>query len=78
MMTCGKLDSQKLTGILFEKLFIHEHAIENLVHKMVAIFFRYTAHKKSMNAFACSGFDHNGAIISRGRCLKTLVYKSVK
>ena len=38
----------------------------------------YTAHEKFMNGFACRGFGSYGAIISTGRCPKTLEYKSTK
>ena len=39
---------------------------------------QYTAHKKFMNGFACRGLGPYGAIISTGRCQKTLVCKSAK
>ena len=40
--------------------------------------YKYTAHKKFMNGFACRGFDPYVAIISTSRCQKTPVCKSAK
>ena len=38
----------------------------------------YTAHKMFTNSFGSRTYDPHGAIISKGRCQKTLVYKSAK
>ena len=38
----------------------------------------YTAHKKFMKGFACREFHLYGAIMSTGRCQKTIVCKLAK
>ena len=39
---------------------------------------KYTAHKKSLNGFACRGLDSYFAVISTSRCQKTPVCKPAK
>ena len=52
---------------------------DNLPHLILLFsYWLYTAHKKFMNGFAWRGFDNCGAVISTGRCQKTLVCKSAK